>query len=79
MEKQLDNKSYMEADNLLTEAVADDLYNFLSAAKGRAYLMKHSVHDSDPIQKHLDEIIYCVDESIDSAYILSSFAMMNQD
>ncbi len=79
METQLENTSFADADKALTTGVVNDLNNFLSAIKGRTYLMKHSVHESNPIQKHLDEIIYCINESIETADILSGFARVNEN
>ncbi len=80
MENQLDKNFYIAAgDAFNKEGVVNDLNSYLSAIKGRTYLIKHSIHDSHPIQKHLNEIIHCIDESISSANLLSGYFMESED
>ncbi len=79
MEKQIENNSDTEAENSLTDGVISDLNTFLTAIKGRTYLMKHSVHESNPLQKHFDEILYCINESIDVAGILSDLSKVDEE
>ncbi|MBU1344148.1 MAG: hypothetical protein KKE44_20870 [Proteobacteria bacterium] len=79
MEKQLEKVPFTEINRAITDGIVNDLNNYLAAIKGRTYLMKHSVHESNPIQKHLDEIIYCINESIETADILSSFSQVDED
>lgn len=70
MVNQLKKISFIDPDKAFTAGVAHDLNNLLSAIKGRTVLMMNSVHPSDPLQKHFNEIITCIDKSIDTTELL---------
>lgn len=58
----------------LARGVAHDFNNLLAAIKGRAYLMMHSITPSDPLHRHLVEIIRCIDMGSDISAQLLGFA-----
>ncbi len=51
-----------DAVEALAGGIAHDFNNLLSAIKGRASLMLNSIKPSDPLYRHILEIIRCIDQ-----------------
>ena len=66
-----------DAVEALTGGIAHDFNNLLSAIKGRASLMLNSVKPSDPLHRHIMEIIRCIDQGSDIANQLLGFAKVD--
>lgn len=62
----------------LAGGIAHDFNNLLSAIKGRASLMLNSIKPSDPLYRHILEIIRCIDEGSDITNQLLGFAKVDE-
>jgi len=62
----------------LTGGIAHDFNNLLAAIKGRASLMMNSVQPSDPLYRHIMEIIHCIDKGSEIANQLLGFAKVDE-
>ena len=67
-----------DAVEALAGGIAHDFNNLLSAIKGRASLMLNSVKPSDPLYRHILEIISCIDQGSDIANQLLGFARVDE-
>ncbi len=76
MDNQLDNALYDKANRAINDGVVHDLNKQLAVLKERVSLMKHRIHESNPLQIQLNEILGRIDESIESTNLLSSFAQV---
>ncbi len=62
----------------LTGGIAQDFNTLLAQIKGRGSLMMNSVKQSDPIYRHIKEIIRCIDKGLEMSNLLLCFAKMKQ-
>ena len=62
----------------LAGGIAHDFNNLLSAIKGRASLMLNSIKPSDPLYRHILEIIRCIDQGSDISNQLLGFAKVDE-
>ncbi|MCP3874180.1 MAG: response regulator [Desulfobacteraceae bacterium] len=67
-----------DAVEALAGGIAHDFNNLLSAIKGRASLMMNSVKPSDPLYRHIIEIISCIDKGSEIANQLLGFAKVDE-
>jgi len=67
-----------DAVEALAGGIAHDFNNLLSAIKGRASLMMNSVKPSDPLYRHIVEIINCIDKGSEIANQLLGFAKVDE-
>ncbi len=67
-----------DAVEALASGIAHDFNNLLAAIKGHASLMMNSVKASDPIYKHIEEIIGCIDQGSEIANQLLGFAKVDE-
>ncbi|NOX33566.1 MAG: response regulator [Deltaproteobacteria bacterium] len=67
-----------DAVEALTGGIAHDFNNLLAAIKGRASLMLNSVKPSDPLYRHIMEIIRCIDKGSEIANQLLGFAKVDE-
>ena len=67
-----------DAVQALAGGIAHDFNNLLSAIKGRASLMLNSVKPTDPLYRHITEIIHCIDHGSDIAHQLLGFAKVDE-
>jgi CheY-like chemotaxis protein len=67
-----------DAVEALAGGIAHDFNNLLSAIKGRASLMLNSVKPSDPLYRHISEIISCIDQGSDITNQLLGFARVDE-
>ena len=74
---QLKNES-PDAVEALAGGIAHDFNNLLAAIKGRASLMMNSVKPSDPLYRHIMEIIRCIDKGSEIANQLLGFAKVDE-
>ena len=72
------NKDTPDAVEALACGIAHDFNNLLSAIKGRASLMLNSIQPSDPLHRHVMEIISCIDQGSDIANQLLGFAKVDE-
>jgi CheY-like chemotaxis protein len=72
------NKDTPDAVEALACGIAHDFNNLLSAIKGRASLMLNSIKPSDPLHRHVMEIINCIDQGSDIANQLLGFAKADE-
>ncbi len=72
------NKDTPDAVEALACGIAHDFNNLLSAIKGRASLMLNSIKPSDPLHRHVMEIISCIDQGSDIANQLLGFAKVDE-
>jgi len=72
------NKEAPDAVEALACGIAHDFNNLLSAIKGRASLMLNSIKPSDPLHRHVMEIISCIDQGSDIANQLLGFAKVDE-
>jgi len=72
------NKETPDAVEALACGIAHDFNNLLSAIKGRASLMLNSIKPSDPLHRHVMEIINCIDQGSDIANQLLGFARVDE-
>jgi len=72
------NKDTPDAVEALACGIAHDFNNLLSAIKGRASLMLNSMKPSDPLHRHVMEIISCIDQGSDIANQLLGFAKVDE-
>ncbi len=71
-------KDAPDAVQALAGGIAHDFNNLLAAIKGRASLMLSSVKPSDPLHRHIMEIIRCIDHGSDIAHQLLGFAKVDE-
>jgi len=74
---QLKNES-PDAVEALAGGIAHDFNNLLAAIKGRASLMMNSIQPSDPLHRHIIEIIRCIDKGSEIATQLLGFAKVDE-
>lgn len=67
-----------DAVEALANGIAHDFNNLLAAIKGRASLMMNSVKPSDPLYRHITEIINCIDKGSEIANQLLGFAKVDE-
>ena len=67
-----------DAVEALAGGIAHDFNNLLSAIKGRASLMLNSIKPSDPLYRHILEIIRCIDQGSDISNQLLGFAKVDE-
>jgi len=67
-----------DAVEALAGGIAHDFNNLLSAIKGRASLMLNSIKPSDPLYRHILEIIRCIDQGSDITNQLLGFARVDE-
>ncbi|RLC20054.1 MAG: hybrid sensor histidine kinase/response regulator, partial [Deltaproteobacteria bacterium] len=67
-----------DAVEALAGGIAHDFNNLLAAIKGRASLMMNSVKPSDPLYRHIVEIISCIDKGSEIANQLLGFAKVDE-
>ena len=67
-----------DAVEALAGGIAHDFNNLLAAIKGRASLMMNSVKPSDPLYRHITEIIRCIDKGSEIASQLLGFAKVDE-
>lgn len=67
-----------DAVEALASGIAHDFNNLLAAIKGRASLMMNSVKPSDPLYRHIREIIDCIDQGSEIANQLLGFAKVDE-
>lgn len=67
-----------DAVEALAGGIAHDFNNLLAAIKGRASLMMNSVKPSDPLYRHITEIIRCIDKGSEIANQLLGFAKVDE-
>ena len=67
-----------DAVEALAGGIAHDFNNLLSAIKGRASLMLNSIKPSDPLHRHILEIIRCIDQGSDISNQLLGFARVDE-
>ncbi|MFH2091426.1 MAG: response regulator [Pseudomonadota bacterium] len=67
-----------DAVEALAGGIAHDFNNLLAAIKGRASLMMNSVSTSDPLYRHIVEIISCIDKGSEIANQLLGFAKVDE-
>ena len=67
-----------DAVEALASGIAHDFNNLLAAIKGRAFLMMNSVKPSDPLYRHIREIIDCIDQGSEIANQLLGFAKVDE-
>lgn len=67
-----------DAVEALAGGIAHDFNNLLAAIKGRASLMINSVNPSDPLYRHIVEIINCIDKGSEIANQLLGFAKVDE-
>ena len=67
-----------DAVESLAGGIAHDFNNLLSAIKGRASLMLNSVKPSDPLHRHIMEILSCIDQGSEIASQLLGFAKVDE-
>jgi len=67
-----------DAVEALAGGIAHDFNNLLAAIKGRASLMMNSVQPSDPLYRHITEIIRCIDKGSEIASQLLGFAKVDE-
>ena len=67
-----------DAVEALAGGIAHDFNNLLTAIKGRASLMMNSVKPSDPLYRHITEIIRCIDKGSEIANQLLGFAKVDE-
>lgn len=67
-----------DAVEALAGGIAHDFNNLLAAIKGRASLMMNSVNPSDPLYRHIVEIINCIDMGSEIANQLLGFAKVDE-
>ncbi len=67
-----------DAVEALAGGIAHDFNNLLAAIKGRASLMMNSVKPSDPLYRHIIEIIRCIDKGSEIANQLLGFAKVDE-
>ncbi len=67
-----------DAVEALAGGIAHDFNNLLAAIKGRASLMLNSVKPSDPLYRHIVEIINCIDKGSEIANQLLGFAKVDE-
>jgi len=67
-----------DAVEALAGGIAHDFNNLLAAIKGRASLMMNSVKPSDPLYRHIVEIIDCIDKGSEIANQLLGFAKVDE-
>lgn len=74
---QIENES-PDAVEALAGGIAHDFNNLLAAIKGRASLMMNSIQPSDPLYRHIKEIINCIDKGSEIANQLLGFAKVDE-
>ncbi|MFH2058113.1 MAG: response regulator [Pseudomonadota bacterium] len=67
-----------DALEALAGGIAHDFNNLLAAIKGRASLMMNNVNPSDPLYRHIVEIINCIDMGSEIANQLLGFAKVDE-
>ncbi|MBU2628241.1 MAG: response regulator [Proteobacteria bacterium] len=67
-----------DAVEALAGGIAHDFNNLLAAIKGRASLMMNCVKPSDPLYRHITEIIRCIDKGSEIANQLLGFAKVDE-
>jgi CheY-like chemotaxis protein len=67
-----------DAVEVFAGGIAHDFNNLLAAIKGRASLMMNSVTPSDPLYRHIKEIISCIDKGSEIANQLLGFAKVDE-
>ncbi len=67
-----------DAVEALASGIAHDFNNLLAAIKGRASLMMNSIKPSDPLYRHIKEIITCIDKGSEIADQLLGFAKVDE-
>ncbi len=67
-----------DAVESLAGGIAHDFNNLLAAIKGRASLMMNNVKPSDPLYRHIVEIINCIDKGSEIANQLLGFAKVDE-
>ncbi len=67
-----------DAVEVLAGGIAHDFNNLLAAIKGRASLMMNNVKPSDPLYRHIVEIINCIDKGSEIANQLLGFAKVDE-
>jgi CheY-like chemotaxis protein len=71
-------KESSDAIEALASGIAHDFNNLLAAIKGRASLMMNSIKPSDPLYRHVEEIINCIDQGSEMANQLLGFAKVDE-
>lgn len=71
-------KKSPDAVEALSSGIAHDFNNLLTAIKGRASLMLNSVKPSDPLHRHIMEIMHCIDQGSDITQQLLGFAKVDE-
>jgi len=76
---------YIQLKNESTDAVeefacgiAHDFNHLLTIIKGRASLMMNSVKPTDPLYRHIIEMIHCIDKGSEIANLLLGFAKVDE-
>ncbi len=67
-----------DAVEALAGGIAHDFNNLLAAIKGRASLMMNSIKPSDPLYRHIKEIINTIDRGSEIANQLLGFAKVDE-
>ncbi|MCK5164381.1 MAG: response regulator [Desulfobacula sp.] len=67
-----------DAVEALAGGIAHDFNNLLAAIKGHASLMMNSIKPSDPLYRHITEIIHCIDKGSEIASQLLGFAKVDE-
>jgi CheY-like chemotaxis protein len=78
MENIQSRKETPDAVEVFAGGIAHDFNNLLAAIKGRASLMMNSVTPSDPLYRHIKEIIACIDKGSEIANQLLGFAKVDE-
>lgn len=67
-----------DAVEALAGGIAHDFNNLLAAIKGHASLMMNSIKPSDPLYRHIEQIIDCIDKGSEIANQLLGFAKVDE-
>ncbi|PIE61051.1 MAG: hybrid sensor histidine kinase/response regulator [Desulfobacterales bacterium] len=67
-----------DAVEALANGIAHDMNNLLGAIKGHASLMMSTVDTTDPLYRHIAEIVACIDKGSDIANQLLGFAQVDR-
>jgi CheY-like chemotaxis protein len=67
-----------DAVEALASGIAHDFNNLLAAIKGHASLMMNIVKPSDPLYRHIEEIIRCIDQGSEIGHQLLGFAKVDE-
>ena len=67
-----------DAVETITGGIAQDFNTLFAEIKDRASLMMNSVKQSDPLYRHIKEIIPCIDKGFEMSNLLLGFAKLNK-